>query len=619
MSPLQMDVTKNDTHTKERPASALTRPSNINKIYGEKLSIYKKNEKSAQNKHFFQRKSIGVMENLFASDLLFKPIDKCNALQLGQNMMSTIEERIGIKAMEKLKEAFIEADTDRNGGLDIFEFKELLITQLHLKRSQINEIENLFHKIDLSSEGTVSWDEFCTYLQNEYSAKEMHSNSIKSMTFNLPAKCVGSPQRDNFLKICGLVDGNFVACGTEGSISFWSPNADLKRSKSLLNVDKIRKSNTKKVTDFLIFSEYNKLMLSTGEREIQFYELSSLETYCQIRGFQSLPLVMDYSVMKNTRLDTCYIIYGDSNGCITILTIQKVGECLRNWKNMKKVNGMASINIENAVNRFGVNMVVWKVHTDWVQSVQYCPEIDRIISCSNSTDNAMVIGTVSNNLNLGITKAYENVIITKDGKPIDKHQERKSLISFKVNPRKRNPSDQIVYKIYKGVKVFDYSKKKNIIATGGIIAGHNAPICFIRIAEEEERIFSFSTDNFLMVWDTQDYTCLLTLRPKTHKIRGDIVSCCYNIQSKSLLVTTDHIHSLTIKQKTVLKDFTNVSHSVALDCCLYSKKFDHVVTASHNSTVRVWSLQYGIIINEFKNAHGNSVISSMCFDSTGLK
>jgi hypothetical protein len=38
-----------------------------------------------------------------------------------------------------------------------------------------------------------------------------------------------------------------------------------------------------------------------------------------------------------------------------------------------------------------------------------------------------------------------------------------------MQPKVRLEADQSVFKVYKGVKCFDFSKDKNIIVTGGII------------------------------------------------------------------------------------------------------------------------------------------------------
>ena len=36
-----------------------------------------------------------------------------------------------------------------------------------------------------------------------------------------------------------------------------------------------------------------------------------------------------------------------------------------------------------------------------------------------------------------------------------------------INLKRRLPADETVFKIYKGVKTFDFSKIKNVLATGG--------------------------------------------------------------------------------------------------------------------------------------------------------
>ena len=37
---------------------------------------------------------------------------------------------------------------------------------------QDQQIDALFYKIDWSSDGNITWDEFCTYMQLEYAEKE---------------------------------------------------------------------------------------------------------------------------------------------------------------------------------------------------------------------------------------------------------------------------------------------------------------------------------------------------------------------------------------------------------------------------------------------------------------
>ncbi|XP_052024847.1 uncharacterized protein LOC127673310 [Apodemus sylvaticus] len=89
-----------------------------------------------------------------------------------------------------------------------------------------------------------------------------------------------------------------------------------------------RKSTSRKsqwVTDIVSMPQYNKVIVGTGSRELQLYELSNLEPYCQIRGLETLPLKLDYCFMEP---DKCLILYGDDQGYVNILVLSSVGELL---------------------------------------------------------------------------------------------------------------------------------------------------------------------------------------------------------------------------------------------------------------------------------------------------
>ncbi len=81
----------------------------------------------------------------------------------------------------------------------------------------------------------------------------------------------------------------------------------------------------------------------------------------------------------------------------------------------------------------------------------------------------------------------------------------------------RSDTDQTVFKIHKGVKTFDLSTAKNVLVTGGMdrvvrlwnpylparpiarLRGHNAPVFLVKIAVEDNRLFSISADKTVMV------------------------------------------------------------------------------------------------------------------------
>ena len=61
------------------------------------------------------------------------------------------------------------------------------------------------------------------------------------------------------------------------------------------------------------------------------------------------------------------------------------------------------------------------------------------------------------------------------------------------------------------------------------------------------------------IWDIQDQNCLLTVRPKSHKIRGDIQACHYSNISKTLAIATEQMNGLPVKLRSVQKTLPHCS------------------------------------------------------------
>ena len=51
------------------------------------------------------------------------------------------------------------------------------------------------------------------------------------------------------------------------------------------------------------------------------------------------------------------------------------------------------------------------------------------------------------------------------------------------------------------------------------------------------------------VWDTIDHSLLAHMRPKTHKVTGELQTCCYSQKTKTLQINTDKISFLSLKLK----------------------------------------------------------------------
>ena len=100
------------------------------------------------------------------------------------------------------------------------------------------QIDALFRKIDCASQGAITWDEFCTYMQIEYAEIEDSYRRARQVGFQLPANIKPMPHRYPVLRIIDTpTDGSFIACSQDGLMTFWSPSMTLKRTRSIIVSD----------------------------------------------------------------------------------------------------------------------------------------------------------------------------------------------------------------------------------------------------------------------------------------------------------------------------------------------------------------------------------------------
>ncbi|KAF7461196.1 hypothetical protein GHT09_015612 [Marmota monax] len=236
--------------------------------------------------------------------------------------------------------------------------------------------------------GSLSADGFCTYLQLEYLEQARALARQKEVSFLLPAVLQKLSYGGPVLRILSVPDDTLIMIREDGAIYFWSPQLKLKRKKQIFG--KSRSGKPRWATDVISMPQFNKLIVGTGRCELQLYELSNLEPYCQIGSLEATPLKLDYSFLDS---DKCLILYGDDQGCVNILFVASVGELLRIWKKMPKVDNMPNITIQNVITSPHVNYIRWKVHGDWVTQLNYCDSLKAVISSSNHEPTALVIGT----------------------------------------------------------------------------------------------------------------------------------------------------------------------------------------------------------------------------------
>ncbi|KAA0702146.1 WD repeat-containing protein 64 [Triplophysa tibetana] len=529
-----------------------------------------------------------------------------------------MEHVVSYDNLKHLKMAFDEFAKAGIKKLDYPQFRSVVKKCSGLHAVKNAQIQQLFMKIDYTGDGKIEWHEFCTYMHLEYKEKEGTVRRSTMATFTLPAKKMHLSRGEPVLEIQAAHDGTIVTVREDGVVNYWSPKLQLKNNKNVFPERHISQTQ-KRATDFVFMTEYDKLIIGTGAREIQIYEFSSLEPCCQISALETVPLNLC------TGPDKCLILYGDTQGCVNILIMKSVSETLRLWKKSPQVENMPNISLDHAVQFPNITYLRWKVHQDWVSKVKYFHSIPAIISASNHRDSALVIGCL-----LPSADIHQQMNdVCGEGKP--------KKIQIPSSPQLRPAGDQKVFAVGKGVMSFDFSKSENLLVTGGMdkllrmwnpymperptgtLKGHLAPIFYVCIASEEGHIFSVSRDNTAKIWNIQDQTCLFTAHPQESHIEGELSACLYSSDVKGLYISADSLALLSLETKPQHKGRQIVSHCEPVLCCGYSEEFRQVVSCSEGSVVKVWDVDTGAQVFEYGCAHGQAAITCMAFDSNGRR
>jgi WD40 repeat protein len=413
------------------------------------------------------------------------------------------------------------------------------------------------------------------------------------------------------------------------------------------------------VTDMVLADKLRKIILSTGDNSIQFYELSNFEPYCQLSYLENLPLKLDFWCDPEDA-NNCILSFADDKCYLNILILPNISDDFKMWKKGIKKNNIPTCPLSNAVpsggpSSTGLQFYRWKVHNNWITQLRYYGEVSSLFSSSNDPESSLIIGTPTGStyVDASLSGTFETSLTLSPVRPnvaMSRQQSqqssansfsrqlssvRKAAMFARPNssfpPRKKTQAEHRVFRIAKGVSSFDYSNGYNVLVTGGMdrvvrawnpymtskpvccMYGHLSPVQSVFIAEGEERIYSVSFDNCVKVWNLLEYQCLITVIAGMHKVNMTIDVMMYNPLSKILLFGGDQLHALRQTSRVPVGEKVR-SHDYPVVSVGYSSVFKQVVSVCEGSVMRVWSLETGKKVTEKENLHGNSPVTAMVLD-----
>ena len=540
---------------------------------------------------------------------------------LPNTIKNRLEDQMNHEDLELLERIFEEADEDGGGGLDLDEFKEAMKRIIANKGGILphqDELAIIFMKVDANCDGTVDWEEFCSYMLMENQLKDVMSSELGvDAPFPNPIRELHSSHRDTLVRISYFpkisygpedfadgTSGRYVAVSRDGVMTFWNMDLNLQRT-ILLNeghYNSPKGNKTVWVTDCVVLANVKKIAVSTTERDIAFYDCAAnnFEKHFVVCGFQHSVLCMDYWYNPENYNESA-LYFGDMNGQVYVLIFSSATTGLFDFHVAKNQGvAMASycrIMFRELVNGLHPNVRAMQfcLHDDWVKKVKYYPSLQCFISCATTSEKSLYVGDAL----------------------------RKRISSY-INIRK-------------GVLCFDYCSTWNVIVTGGIdhyvrlwnpylttkptstLKGHCSAVIHIAVNGTNGQFISVSQDKVLKVWDIRDVCCIQTVPGRLLTPGPVLISSIYfNAKNHTLLLGTNVLFAFEKKgsEKKSSDDTERSSHIKPLCKALYNSLFNQVVSACHASLVIVWSLETGEKVIQFSNAHPQSEITAMCFDQS---
>jgi WD40 repeat protein len=355
----------------------------------------------------------------------------------------------------------------------------------------------------------------------------------------------------------------------DGTFKLWNA-ADFQHTRTFQNC------KGSWVSDLCVLPE-KRLAVSASDRSISFYGIyrQNLELTGRLfaTGMMGTPLCMSAAVIgEQSRL-----MFGDSKGAVRMLKCD-----IESFK-----DGVPRSMIKDDYT------VVHDQHTDWCTKVMYVPELSAVISSSMDSK----IKVVDVNTNFGANG------------------------SFRVR--------QTVGLHSKGVYDFDWCSTYSIFISAGVerdimlwhgntghkvgsLAGHTASVSNVVVDNSLHQVISLSTDKTIKIWDLRTNRCIQTMEDEnTYRPEDRIAVLLHDPKRRQLVTGTTRLRPW----KQVLKSRESEGHNSAVVGCLYNFEFDVAVSADENCDVYVWNVNTGQRDERFTDAHPNSRITALVFDT----
>ncbi|XP_046815733.1 WD repeat-containing protein on Y chromosome [Vespa crabro] len=480
--------------------------------------------------------------------------------------------------------------TTKNKKMNMSQLEHAFISILNIKLSS-KDFSILFQKINLRKDGYVTWNEFISYLIMEFQKTDV---SLQHQMLELPL--TGSPKilkTHHRTPICRIAfypellpdrsssfqKGCYLTASRDGVINYWS--LDFKYERSVQSVNPYLKVQQTTITDMILMPDVQIICTSSTERDLRFYDVvaKKFELRVMISSLNYVVVCMSYYFSSNIK-DNSYIILGDTNGSIIIMTFSSIEK--GPFKQQSEYNTIF-IRYEALIRDELPDLKVIEikhVHTNWVNQVAYYGNLRAFMSSSKCSECSLLFSDPT-----------------------------RMRIQYK-------------FTVARGISCFNFCEESQILVTGGpdciirvwnpfvptkasnIFQGHQATICAIILQNAGQRIYSLSKDRCIKVWDVPTYTCIQTYNGLQKELSENIkVSVIYNKLTHKMIICS-MIIAIVICEQVINEEISDgISHTKPVSSVLYNHLYKLIVSTGLDSCIIVWDPWLGRRLYLVTNAH----------------
>ncbi|XP_067286401.1 cilia- and flagella-associated protein 337 isoform X4 [Pseudorasbora parva] len=471
---------------------------------------------------------------------------------------------------------------------------------------QRSDVEELFNEMDISCDGRVGWQTFHNFLYQHYKHVIDTMQTCKTVPISQPLihHCTYNKQ-EPIMRVLALNQSpsmRYVSVSKRGTLIVW--NSHLNNIKPLeMCGDPFSKRQYRRrfqgwATDAVYMANVHKIAVATLSRGIHFFDVTTASGFEQVHlfGLSHAATALCYWYDTEAPGEKCVLMWGDDKGSVNLL-----------WF-LQPFKGLFEMPFTNQTGPFQIFMPDISAHSALI-SYRHIPKIH------------------SEPINKILYEPCDELIITSSESPAS------SVVIIDVNQK----SEKYIWRIEKGVKSFDFSLSLGLLVTAGVgpavrlwnrfvtsrptavLHSHQTSVVDVVIHQALGKIFSYSKDAVLNIWDINSQQCIKTIQLKFPNIQA-----CFSPEQGSfpllLNLTMDPVLLVTCREYLAVLRLTKSqktesnNKSGLYTCALYNPHLAQVITACADSTLTVWDVKTGIKMMEVRNAHGKEEVSCMALD-----